>query len=59
MKEFALSLAIMLGSVSGFAVSASPALAQDMSNGVLSQTQSISIFAAIFGPAGGAKSLIL
>ena len=33
MKEFALSLAIMLGSVSGFAVSASPALAQDMSNG--------------------------
>lgn len=33
MKELALSLAIMLGSVSGFAVSASPALAQDMSNG--------------------------
>ncbi len=33
MKEFALSLAIMLGSVSGLAVSASPALAQDLSNG--------------------------
>ncbi|GEO16950.1 alpha/beta hydrolase [Microvirga aerophila] len=33
MKELALGLAIMLGSVSGFDVSASPALAQDMSNG--------------------------
>jgi uncharacterized protein len=33
MKELALSLAIMLGSVSGFALSASPAIAQDMSNG--------------------------
>ena len=33
MKQLALSLAIMLGSVSDFAVSASPALAQDMSNG--------------------------
>src|SRR5215217_2419706 len=33
MKELVFSLAVLLGSVSGFAVSASPALAQDMSNG--------------------------
>ena len=33
MKEFALSLAIMLGSVSGLAVGVPPALAQDLSNG--------------------------
>ena len=33
MKELALSVAILLGSVSGFAVSASPALAQNVSNG--------------------------
>src|SRR5215217_9434204 len=33
MKELVFGLAVLLGSVSGFAVSASPALAQDMSNG--------------------------
>ena len=33
MKKLALSLAIMLGSVSGFAVSASPGFAQDLSHG--------------------------
>ncbi|ATU94243.1 alpha/beta hydrolase [Phyllobacterium zundukense] len=33
MKELALGLALMLGSVSGLAIGASPALAQDMSNG--------------------------
>jgi fermentation-respiration switch protein FrsA (DUF1100 family) len=33
MKEVALSIAILLGSVSGFAGGTSPALAQDMSNG--------------------------
>ena len=33
MKEFALSLAIMLGSVGGLAVGTPPALAQDLSNG--------------------------
>ena len=33
MKQLSPGLALLLGSVSGFAVSASPALAQDMSNG--------------------------
>jgi len=33
MKELALGLALLLGSVSGFALSASPVQAQDMSNG--------------------------